>query len=29
MQLGRDFLKALRQIEEEKGLPIEIIASSL
>jgi N utilization substance protein A len=29
MQLGRDFLKALRQIEEEKGLPIETIASSL
>jgi N utilization substance protein A len=29
MQLGKDFLKALKQIETEKGLPIEIIASSL
>lgn len=29
MQLGRDFLRALRQIEEEKGLPVEIIAASL
>ncbi|MDR1915394.1 MAG: transcription termination factor NusA [Synergistaceae bacterium] len=29
MQLGKDFIKALKQIEVEKGLPIEIIASSL
>ncbi|MDR1650411.1 MAG: transcription termination factor NusA [Synergistaceae bacterium] len=29
MQLGKDFVKALKQIETEKGLPIEIIASSL
>jgi N utilization substance protein A len=29
MQLGKDFLKALKQIETEKGLPIEIIMSSL
>jgi N utilization substance protein A len=29
MQLGKDFIKALKQIETEKGLPIEIIASSL
>lgn len=29
MQLGKDFVKALRQIETEKGLPVEIIASSL
>jgi N utilization substance protein A len=29
MQLGKDFIKALKQIEAEKGLPIEIIASSL
>ena len=29
MQLGRDFVKALKQIEAEKGLPVEIITSSL
>ena len=29
MQLGRDFVKALHQIEEEKGLPVGIITSSL
>ncbi|HOO62337.1 MAG TPA: transcription termination factor NusA [Synergistaceae bacterium] len=29
MQLGRDFMRALHQIEEEKGLPISIIISSL
>lgn len=29
MQLGKDFVKALKQIETEKGLPAEIIASSL
>ena len=29
MQLGKDFIKALKQIETEKGLPIDIIASSL
>ncbi|MDR3280602.1 MAG: transcription termination factor NusA [Synergistaceae bacterium] len=29
MQLGKDFVKALKQIETEKGLPVEIIASSL
>ncbi|MDR0649483.1 MAG: transcription termination factor NusA [Synergistaceae bacterium] len=29
MQLGRDFVKALKQIEAEKGLPAEIITSSL
>ncbi|MDR3332066.1 MAG: transcription termination factor NusA [Synergistaceae bacterium] len=29
MQLGKDFIKALKQIEVEKGLPVEIIASSL
>lgn len=29
MQLGKDFIKALKQIETEKGLPAEIIASSL
>jgi N utilization substance protein A len=29
MQLGKDFIKALKQIETEKGLPIEIITSSL
>lgn len=29
MQLGKDFIKTLQQIEEEKGLPVEIIVSSL
>lgn len=29
MQLGKDFMRALKQIETEKGLSIEIIASSL
>ena len=29
MQLGKDFIKALKQIELEKGLPAEIIMSSL
>ena len=29
MQLSRDFGKALHQIEEEKGLPVEVITSSL
>ncbi|MDR3254368.1 MAG: transcription termination factor NusA [Synergistaceae bacterium] len=29
MQLGKDFVKALKQIEVEKGLPAEIITSSL
>ena len=29
MQLGKDFKKVLKQIEEEKGLPEEIIVSSL
>ncbi|MDR1508310.1 MAG: transcription termination factor NusA [Synergistaceae bacterium] len=29
MQLGKDFIKAFKQIEAEKGLPIEIITSSL
>jgi N utilization substance protein A len=29
MQLGKDFIKALKQIEAEKGLPAEIITSSL
>jgi N utilization substance protein A len=29
MQLGKDFIKALKQIEAEKCLPAEIIASSL
>jgi N utilization substance protein A len=29
MQLGKDFVKALKQIEAEKGLPAEIITSSL
>ena len=29
MQLGKDFIKALKQIEAEKGLPVEIITSSL
>ncbi len=29
MQLGKDFVRALKQIETEKGLPAEIIASSL
>ncbi|MDR3353883.1 MAG: transcription termination factor NusA [Synergistaceae bacterium] len=29
MLLGRDFVKALKQIEAEKCLPVEIIASSL
>ncbi len=29
MQLGRDFVKALHQIEEEKGLPVGVITSSL
>lgn len=29
MQLGKDFVKALKQIELEKGLPSEIITSSL
>ena len=29
MQLGKDFIKALKQIETEKGLPMDIIASSL
>lgn len=29
MHLGRDFVKALHQIEEEKGLPVAVIVSSL
>lgn len=29
MQLGKDFVKALKQIELEKGLPFDIITSSL
>ncbi len=29
MQLGKDFMRALHQIEEEKGLPISVIISSL
>jgi N utilization substance protein A len=29
MQLGKDFVKALKQIETEKGLPAEVITSSL
>ncbi len=29
MQLGKDFARALKQIEAEKGLPADIIASSL
>jgi len=29
MQLGKDFIKALKQIEQEKGLSSEIIISSL
>lgn len=29
MQLGKDFVRALKQIEAEKGLPADIIASSL
>ncbi|MDR1132653.1 MAG: transcription termination factor NusA [Synergistaceae bacterium] len=29
MQIGKDLIKALKQIETEKGLPIEIIVSSL
>ncbi len=29
MQLGKDFKKVLKQIEEEKGLPEEVIVSSL
>ncbi|MCF7935394.1 MAG: transcription termination factor NusA [Synergistales bacterium] len=29
MSLGRDFVRALRQIEEEKGLPTETIKASL
>ena len=29
MQLGRDFLRALNQIEQEKGLSSELILSSL
>ena len=29
MQLGKDFMRALHQIEEEKGLPISVIVSSL
>ena len=29
MQLGKDFKKVLRQIEEEKGLSEETIVSSL
>ncbi len=29
MQLGRDFMRALHQIEEEKGLPVSVIISSL
>jgi N utilization substance protein A len=29
MQLGKDFIRALKQIEAEKGLPAEIITSSL
>jgi len=29
VQLGRDFVKALHQIEEEKGLPVGVITSSL
>ncbi|MDR1944253.1 MAG: transcription termination factor NusA [Synergistaceae bacterium] len=29
MQLGKDFIRALKQIEADKGLPAEIITSSL
>ncbi len=29
MQLGKDFMRALHQIEEEKGLPVSVIISSL
>ncbi len=29
MQLGKDFIKALKQIEVEKGLPLSVITSSL
>ena len=29
MQLGRDFIRALRQIESEKGLSEEVISASL
>lgn len=29
MQLGTDFIKTLKLIEEEKGLPLEVITSSL
>ena len=29
MELGRDFMRALKQIETEKGLPLEVIISSI
>jgi len=29
VELGRDFIRALKQIEADKGLPLEVIISSI